>query len=276
MPQGAMDGGVAMAGCSICLKELLMVLWQEISLLIWQNHFLFKLDEIMNVLITGANRGIGLEMVRYSMEQGWRVFACCRNPHNADKLFNLAGLSNGKISVHIADMEELGTLQALSYELRNDPIDMLINNAGTYGSDNNKFGNVDVQNWLQTFQVNTIAPLKMVEAFSAQLQMSKRKLVACMSSKMASMADNGSGNSYIYRSSKAALNAVVKSLSIDLKEQNIITVALHPGWVKTDMGGAGAEITTGECVEQLFSHLSLLTIEDSGRFIDIDGSDIPW
>ena len=85
----------------------------------------------MNVLITGANRGIGLEMVRYSMEQGWRVFACCRNPHNADKLFNIAGLSNGKISVHIADMQELSTLQALSFELRNDPIDMLINNAGT-------------------------------------------------------------------------------------------------------------------------------------------------
>jgi len=253
-----------------------MAVWREISQLIWQNHLLFKLDEIMNVLITGANRGIGLEMVRYSMEQGWRVFACCRNPHNADKLFNIAGLSNGKISVHIADMQELSTLQALSYELRNDPIDMLINNAGTYGSDKNTFGNVDVQSWLQAFQINTVAPLKMVEAFSAQLQMSKRKLVACMSSKMGSMADNGSGNSYIYRSSKAALNAVVKSLSIDLKEQSIITVALHPGWVKTDMGGPGAEITTRECVEQLFSHLSLLTIEDSGRFIDIDGSDIPW
>lgn len=230
----------------------------------------------MNILITGANRGIGLEMVKYAMEQGWRVFACCRNPHNADKLFNIAKLSNGKISVHIADMQELSTLQALSYELRNDPVDMLINNAGIYGSDKNKFGNVDVESWLQAFQINSIAPLKMVEAFSEQLRMGKRKLVACMSSKMGSMADNGYGNSYIYRSSKAALNAVVKSLSIDLKEQGIISVALHPGWVKTDMGGPDAEITTRECVEQLFNHLSLLRIEDSGRFIDIDGSDIPW
>ena len=230
----------------------------------------------MNILITGANRGIGLEMVKYSMQQGWRVFACCRNPHNADSLFNIAKLSNGKVSVHIADMQELATLQALSYELRNEPIDMLINNAGISGSDNNKFGNVDVSSWLQAFQVNSIAPLKMVEAFSEQLLMGKRKLVACMGSKMGSMADNGYGNSYIYRSSKAALNAVVKSLSIDLREQGIISVALHPGWVKTDMGGPNAEITTRQCVEQLFNHLTRLTIEDSGRFIDIDGSDIPW
>ena len=230
----------------------------------------------MNVLITGANRGIGLEMVRYSMRQGWRVFACCRNPHNAENLFNIAKLSNGLISVHIADMNELSTLQALSYELRNEAIDILINNAGIYGSDKNTFGAVDVNSWLQTFQVNSIAPLKMVEALSEQLLMGNRKLVACMSSKMGSMADNGYGNSYIYRSSKAALNAVVKSLSIDLKEKGVISVVLHPGWVKTDMGGPNAEITTRECVDQIFNNLSSLTIEDSGRFIDIDGSDIPW
>lgn len=230
----------------------------------------------MNILITGANRGIGLEMVKYSMKQGWRVFACCRNPNNADSLFNIAKLSNGQISVHIADMQELATLQALSYELRNEPIDVLMNNAGIYGSDNNKFGAVDVDSWQQAFQINTIAPLKMAEAFSEQLLMGKRKIIACMSSKMASMADNGYGSSYIYRSSKAALNAVVKSLSIDLKQQGVISVALHPGWVKTDMGGANAEITTAESVAQIFQHLLALTIEDSGRFIDIDGSDIPW
>jgi len=230
----------------------------------------------MNILITGANRGIGLEMVKYGMEQGWRIFACCRNPHNAESLFNVAKLSNGQISVHIADMMELSTLQALSYELRNDPIDILVNNAGIYGSDKNTFGGVDVDSWMQAFKINSIAPLKMVEAFSEQLFMGKRKLVACMSSKMGSMADNGYGNSYIYRSSKAALNAVVKSLSIDLKDKGLISVALHPGWVKTEMGGPNAEITTRECVEKIFNNLATLSIQDSGRFIDIDGSDIPW
>lgn len=230
----------------------------------------------MNILITGANRGIGLEMVRYCQQQDWRIFACCRNPHNAEALFNIAKSSDGQISVHIADMQELSTLQALAYELRNDAIDILLNNAGIHGSDKNTFGAVDVDSWQQAFQVNCIAPLKMVEAFSAHLHMGERKQVACMSSKMASMADNGYGSSYIYRSSKAALNAVVKSLSIDLKDKGITSVALHPGWVKTDMGGVGAEISTRECVEQIFSILSSLTIKDSGRFIDIDGSDILW
>jgi NAD(P)-dependent dehydrogenase (short-subunit alcohol dehydrogenase family) len=230
----------------------------------------------MNILITGANRGIGLEMVKYAMEQGWRIFACCRNPHNADDLFNIAKLSNGQVSVHIADMLELSTIQALAYELRNYPVDVLINNAGIYGSNNNTFGSVEVNSWLQTFQVNTIAPLKMVEAFSEQLMMGRRKIVVCLSSKMGSMADNGSGNSYIYRSSKAALNSVVKSLSIDLREKNIVIVALHPGWVKTEMGGIDAEISTRESVLQLFNNISGLGLNDTGRFIDIDGTDIPW
>lgn len=230
----------------------------------------------MNLLVTGANRGIGLEIVKYASEQGWRVFACCRNPHNADSLFNVAKLSNGQISVHIADMEELSTLQALSYELRNDAVDILINNAGTYGGDKHKFGSVDTKNWMQAFQINTIAPLKMVEAFTQQIGMGKQKTVACIGSKMGSMSDNGYGNSYIYRSSKAALNSVVKSLSIDLKEQGIVSVVLHPGWVKTDMGGPNAEITSRESVEKMFKNLLNLTIEDSGRFIDIDGTDISW
>lgn len=97
----------------------------------------------MKVLITGASRGIGLEMVRYSMEQGWTVLACCRHPHQAENLFSLAKLSNGRVSVYLADMLELATIQALAYELRNEAIDILINNAGVYGSDNNQFGQVD-------------------------------------------------------------------------------------------------------------------------------------
>ncbi len=210
------------------------------------------------------------------MQQGWRVFACCRTPHNADSLFALAKLSNGSVSVHLADMLELATLQALSYELRNDPVDILINNAGVYGSDKNKFGSVDAANWLQTFQVNSIAPLKLTEVLLEQLRMSNQKQVVCISSKMGSMADNGYGNSYIYRSSKAALNAIVKSMSIDLKSQDICCVAMHPGWVKTDMGGDGAEISVTECVNSLFEIIRNLTLADSGRFIDIDGTDIPW
>jgi len=230
----------------------------------------------MNVLITGASRGIGLEMVRYGIEQNWRVFACCRHPQLADTLMSLAKLTSGRTSVHIADMYELATIQALSYELRNEPIDMLINNAGIYGSDKNKFGHVDVQSWINTFQVNSIAPMKIAEAMIEQVRMGEQKIIACLSSKMGSMADNGSGGSYIYRSSKAALNAVVKSMAVDLRTDGIKCVALHPGWVKTDMGGPNAEISTRESVTRMFEIMLALTPHDSGRFIDIDGTDIPW
>jgi NAD(P)-dependent dehydrogenase (short-subunit alcohol dehydrogenase family) len=230
----------------------------------------------MNVLITGTSRGIGLEMVKYGIEHNWRIFACCRHPQQADSLFSLAKLANGRVSVHVADMYELATIQALSYELRNDAIDILINNAGIYGSDKNKFGHVDVQSWINTFQVNSIAPLKVAEALIEQVRMGDKKIIACISSKMGSMGDNGSGGSYIYRSSKAALNAVVKSMSIDLEQDGIKCVALHPGWVKTEMGGPNAEITTQECVTSLFNIMLSLEAKDSGRFIDIDGTTIPW
>ena len=230
----------------------------------------------MNILITGASRGIGLEMVRFGIENNWRIFACCRHPQRADSLLSLAQLANGRVSVHVVDMNVLTTIQALAYELRGESIDVLINNAGIHGSDSNRFGRVDVDSWLEAFQVNCIAPLKMAEALIEQLESGQAKTIACISSKMASMADNGSGNSYIYRSSKAALNAVVKSMSIDLKPQAIKCVALHPGWVKTDMGGAGAEITPRQSVEALLRIILSLESGDSGRFIDIDGRDIPW
>jgi NAD(P)-dependent dehydrogenase (short-subunit alcohol dehydrogenase family) len=230
----------------------------------------------MKILITGSSRGIGLEMAKYGMEQGWDVLACCRHPQQAEKLLSLAQLSNGRISVHVVDMLELSTIQALAYELRQDAIDILINNAGEYGSDRNQFGRVDVQDWLKTFQVNSVAPLKMSEAFIEQLSLGKNKVIACLSSKMGSMDDNTSGGSYIYRSSKAALNAVVKSMSVDLYDKNIKCVALHPGWVKTDMGGPNAEISTRESVTKIFNTLLSLKMEDSGRFIDIDGTDVPW
>ncbi len=230
----------------------------------------------MNVLITGASRGIGLEMVKYGIENNWRIFACCRHPQQAETLLSVAKLANGGVSVHVADMYELATIQALSYELRNEAIDILVNNAGIYGSDKNKFGHVDVQSWINTFQVNTIAPLKIAEALIEQLRMGDKKIIACLSSKMGSMADNGSGGSYIYRSSKAALNAVVKSMAVDLKGDGIKCVALHPGWVQTDMGGPNAEISTRESVTRMFEILLALTPHDSGRFIDIDGKDIPW
>lgn len=228
------------------------------------------------VLITGASRGIGLEMVKQAVRKRWRVFACVRDPHSPEKLFEVARMSGGLVSVHILDVADSAQIQALAYELKHEPLDILINNAGTYGSMEHNFGEVDVDSWLQTFRINTIAPLKIAETLYPNLKAGNRKLIVNISSKMGSIDDNGSGGSYIYRSSKCALNAVMKSMAIDLGSEGFTCVNLHPGWVKTEMGGPNAEITTAESVKAMFDILDSVTHADSGKFYDIDGSLIPW
>lgn len=230
----------------------------------------------MNILITGTNRGIGLEMVKIAVSKQWRVFACCRNPMQADKLNEVAMMSGGLVSVHPLDVTDVAQIQALAYELRHESIDILYNNAGVYGSMMHSFGQTDQADWLKTFETNVIAPMKMAEHFVENVARSQRKMMVFMSSKMGSMFDNGSGGSYIYRSSKAALNAVVTSMAIDLAPKGITCLLTHPGWVRTDMGGPHGEITTRESVTQLFNIIEHATIDDSGKFYDIDGSIIPW
>jgi NAD(P)-dependent dehydrogenase (short-subunit alcohol dehydrogenase family) len=227
------------------------------------------------ILITGTNRGIGLELVRQYAADNWRVLACCRSPENAAALQQLARAHNN-ISVHALDVSQTRQINALARELKDTPIDILFNNAGIYGPYDASFGNTDEQIWLECFRINSIAPLKMAEAFVNHLASSQLKIIASMSSKMGSMADNGSGGSYLYRSSKAALNAVMTSAAIDLKPQKIKVAIMHPGWVRTDMGGPHGEIDTPECVQQLRKTLANLTLEKTGSFFEIDGSIIPW
>ena len=227
------------------------------------------------LLITGANRGIGLELVKQYADSGWIIHACCRNPGNADALNSLAK-NNASITVHTLDICNSNQIHELKTTLGNTPIDILFNNAGIYGQNNAYFGNTDVTQWLNCFEVNTVAPMKVSEALVGNVASSELKIIATMSSKMGSMADNGSGGSYVYRSSKAALNAAMVSAAIDLKPKGIKVAILHPGWVKTDMGGPNAEITVEECVNQLRNTLDNLTLETSGTFFEIDGSVIPW
>ena len=228
-----------------------------------------------NILITGSNRGIGLELVKQYAEDDWRVFACCRSPETASALQALAR-SADNISIHMLDVADPEQISALARELKDTPIDILFNNAGIYGPYDANFGNTNPQQWLECFNINTISPMKVTEAFVSHVANSQLKTIATMSSKMGSMADNGSGGSYLYRSSKAALNAVMTSAAIDLKPKGIKLAIMHPGWVKTDMGGPNAEISTSECVVQLKKILSELTLETSGQFFEIDGSVIPW
>ena len=162
----------------------------------------------------------------------------------------------------------------MSAQLKDRKIDILLSNAGVYGP-STRFGHVDVAGWRQVFEANTIAPLKLAEQFVEQVAASDQKLIAMLSSKMGSIDDNGSGGGYIYRSSKTALNQVVKSLSIDLADRGISVVAPHPGWVQTDMGGVNAETTVADSVSGMMRTLQSAHSR-SGEFIDLDGSVIPW
>ncbi|MGM0517406.1 MAG: SDR family oxidoreductase [Pseudomonadota bacterium] len=228
-------------------------------------------------LITGTNRGIGLELTRQLLEAGWRVHATARDPQGSPELGTLAATHPENLWLHALDAGEPEAIQALSRELADESIDWLINNAGVYGPRGVAFGNVhDVEAWLEVFRINSIAPMLVMQAFADQIGRSDERKIGILSSKVGSMGDNGSGGGYIYRSSKAAVNAVIKSASIDLEPRSINVVALHPGWVLTDMGGPNAEITTAESAQGLIRNMAGLTEADRGRFIDIDGTTIPW
>jgi NAD(P)-dependent dehydrogenase (short-subunit alcohol dehydrogenase family) len=228
-------------------------------------------------LITGANRGIGLEFCRQYAVDGWRILACSRYPEKSDELNKLAAQHPEQIKIHALDVADHVQIDRLAQVLADESIDLLINNAGIYpDSDKSGFGHTDYAGWIQAFRINTMAPLKMAETFATQIARGKQKTIVTITSKMGSIADNSSGGSYLYRSSKAAVNMVVKNLAIDLKPIGITAVVFHPGWVRTDMGGPNALISAEQSVSGIRQVIARLTIADSGRFFAYDGQEIPW
>ena len=228
-----------------------------------------------NVLITGANRGIGLAFARSFAADNWRVQACCRHPDQAEALGEIAQGSAGRVRLHALEVTDDLSVTELARELAEDSIDILLNNAGVYGP-RTGFGETDYAQWSRVLAVNLLGPMHMAEVFLDQLVRSKRKLIVNISSNMGSLANNDSGGAYIYRSSKAALNAVSKSLSIDLKDRGVIVVMFHPGWVRSDMGGSGASIDPEVSVAGMRAVIERLSPEDNGRFFNYDGSELPW
>lgn len=229
---------------------------------------------IPQVLVTGANRGLGLEFVKQYLADGWRVIACCRNPLSSSALIALTASAGGRLSVRELDVADFGQVERLSAILAGESIDVLINNAGFYPE--GEFGQVGYADWEAAFRINTMAPMKMAECFVEQVARSQQRKIVTLSSKMGSVADNGSGGSYIYRSSKTAVNMVMKSLSIDLAGRGIAVGVLHPGWVLTDMGGPNALIDATRSVSGLRQVIAGLTLQNAGRFIAYDGKEIPW
>ncbi|MCZ6764191.1 MAG: SDR family oxidoreductase [Alphaproteobacteria bacterium] len=230
-----------------------------------------------SILITGANRGLGLAFAKQYAAAGWRVYAACRAPDDAATLNAVAATTGGQVSVHGLDIGDGGSVAALAAILGYEPLDVLLNNAGIYLGKQQGFGETDYDEWQETLRINTLAPLRMVEALIDNVTASERKQLVFISSKMGSMADNvHSGGAYLYRSSKAALNAVVRSLTVDLAGRGVTVVAFHPGWVSTDMGGHEAPVTPAASVHGMREVIERLKPADSGRFLDHQGAEVPW
>lgn len=228
------------------------------------------------VLVAGANRGLGLEFCKQYAEAGWKVLAGCRNPAQAKEL-NALTIAHPALSIYVMDMTDFAGIERLAAELSEESIDVLLCNAGIYTDDGrNGFGSLDYQKWTENFVVNTQAPVKLAEAFLPQVKRSGKKIIAAVSSLMGSVGDNTSGGSIMYRSSKAALNAAMKSLSINLAGLGVNVLILHPGWVKTDMGGENAPTLPIESIAGMRHVIETATSADSGHFIDFRGQQAPW
>ena len=219
------------------------------------------------VLITGANRGLGLEFVRQYQADCWRVLATVRD---AAKGRAAAGAG---AEVHLLDMTDGPAMAAFAGRLDGIAIDLLVCNAGYYG-DRQSLGEIDGEDFMRVMRINALGPLLLVEALRPRL--AKGATIAVVSSKMGSMAETTSGGSYAYRASKAAVNMVVKTLSVDLKAQGVTVVALSPGWVRTDMGGPSAPLAPPEAVAGMRRVLAGLTPADTGAFRHYDGRPVPW
>lgn len=227
------------------------------------------------VLITGANRGLGLDFCRQYAEDNWQVMACCRDPQRARALNQLAERCSN-VSVFALDVADFAQIEQLAAQL-DGPIDVLLNNAGVYGDEAaHRLGNLDYATWQRTMAINVFAPVKMTEAFLPHLLRGEQKKVVAMSSLMGSIADNTSGGSILYRSSKAALNAAMKSIAIELQSKQIAVLILHPGWVKTDMGGAQAPMEIPQSVSCMRETIAHFTLAQTGAFLRYDASVLPW
>jgi NAD(P)-dependent dehydrogenase (short-subunit alcohol dehydrogenase family) len=231
---------------------------------------------VPSALITGANRGLGIEFARQYLANGWQVYAACRDPNSAAELRRLADESGHELRILALDVTELASVKAAAAELDGKAVDLLLNNAGVMGARGQTIGNIDYEAWAKVLDANTMGPMRVSEAFVDHVARSKRKLIVTLTSGMGSLADNTSGGSIAYRSSKAAVNMVMRSLAIDLAPRGIICVVVNPGWVLTDMGGPQATLTPAESVRALRRLIETLGPAQSGKFFNYDGREYAW
>jgi NAD(P)-dependent dehydrogenase (short-subunit alcohol dehydrogenase family) len=221
------------------------------------------------ILITGAGRGLGLELARQYAADGWRVIGTVREARHKSALEKLGA------EARIADMTQRPQVAALAKDLKGEPIDVLFCNAGISGKKGMSLGSFDFDSWEEVLRVNLLGAAAVTEALIDNVAASQRKVIAMMSSRLGSITES-SGMTLPYSTSKAALNLLAKGLATTLAARGIIVVALSPGWVRTDMGGAGAPLSPQTSVAGLRKVIAALKAPDSGKFLSYDGSSIPW
>jgi len=220
-------------------------------------------------LVTGANRGLGLEFVRQLAARGDRVIAGARDVAGAGELRALP------VRVVELDVSSRASIERLSAGLGGEPLDVLINNAGI-SSTGKSLEQVGAEELERAFLVNSIGPMMVAKAAMANLRAGRRRVIVNISSQLASIANNTGGSSYGYRASKAALNMLTRSLGNELRGEGFTCVALHPGWVRTDMGGVEAPLASPESVGAMLRTIDGLNAEDTGGFLNLDGTPLPW
>ncbi len=224
------------------------------------------------ILITGASRGIGLEFTRRLLERGDRVVAAVRDPERAAGLNALARPALTLMKLDVADPASIG---GLGGRIGGEPIDVLINNAGIT-SESKTLASLDATELSRAFMVNAIAPMLVAKTVIGQLRAGKGKTIVQITSVLASIERNTGGSSYGYRASKAALNQFNRSLANELRPEGFTCVAIHPGWVRTDMGGPKADLSVEESVEQMLRTIASLTPAKTGAYLNYDGATLPW
>jgi len=227
------------------------------------------------ILITGANRGIGLEFVRQYARTGADILACCRKPAEAGDLEQIA-LQSGRTKLLELDVADPRSIHALKGELGDMAIDILINNAGVGGPDPQTADAIDYDQWLTTFRINSMAPLIVAQAFHDNLRRSDAKKLVTITSGLGSIANSGGGGWYGYRASKAAVNMVMHGLARDWAKDGILVGIFAPGWVRTDMGGHSAPLSPEQSVRDLRQRIDELSTKTSGKYLDHTGEQIPW
>lgn len=236
-----------------------------------------------STLITGANRGIGLEHVRQALAAGESVIAACRDPNGADDLNALKSEFPEQLTIEEVDVSDDASVTALAAKLKGRPIDALINNAGIFGTGafsagapSQSLDGMDYDVWQQVLNINLFGVMRVTSAFKPNLEAGSQRVIVMMTSDLASISGNSMGGAHAYRTSKAALNMLARGLAMDLGEAGFIVIALSPGWTQTDMGGEDAIYTTPDSVGGQRKVIASLSKADTGKFFDLTGKEVPW